>query len=700
MKSRATDPKITAGHLSRQAIIYIRRSSMRQVAEHTASGMYQRSFGNLARAYGWADDLIVEVDEDDGRSGTTTTKRKGFQWLRQQVFDGRIGAIFCWEASRLARDNADFAQLLKLCAAGNTLIINEKSVYDPNNISDILTLGIMGVVNHAESWRTGDRSKATKLKKAEAGVLRLRRPTGYVYDDDKLVFDETEGVRETIRLFFSTFDDLRSASKLIKHFNRNEIKFPTLVRARGKKTEIVWGEIDITRALGILHNPMYAGTYVFGKSRTVGKMIAPDGNELKKVKEKVSLESDEVVLIHGTHEGYITWEKFTENQKILEDNRYGPDDRFKGAARGGSALLQGLVVCGTCGWKLTTHYDSRDGSGVYECANKAKQLGKYKCLNVAARRLDEVVTDVVLEAVNPAQLQLTVRGLEEADKETRAGYCRDEEELEEARAECERARRRFEAIDPSHTLLIKEYGEKLQEKMRQVVRLEKKYARSSKTPKQDLMKEALESILALPHDLRAFWKCPAVTNVERKQLLRCLISQVTVRRRENSKFQDVIIQWVSGAITSLEIVADGRFLDPRAVELMRRLAPDHTTSQIINALHEAGFKSKGGKEWFSRDGVYQALKAYGIKYACPEISMNGGEPRGDGRYSSTVVAQWLNVSLPTIYRWCNLGIIDGIRSGATKSNYWIKITPEQVSALKNRSVTRIDKSVVEKFKIT
>jgi DNA invertase Pin-like site-specific DNA recombinase len=703
-----TDPTIRAGHTSRWAILYIRQSSMRQVEEHTASGMHQRSFKNLAHGYGWEDHLIIEVDEDDGRSATNTTKRKGFQWLRQQIFEDKVGAIFCWEASRLSRDITDFTQFIKLCGTYDTLIIDGKAVYDPNDDNDNASLGIQGVMNQNESRRTGRRSKATKRTKAEAGELRLRPPTGYVYDDDdNLVFDKTENdqgsinVQDTLRLFFSTFDELRSANKVVKRFNRKGILFPTR-RGRGKKSAIVWGEIDDSRALDILHNPIYAGTYAYGQTISINKMLAPDSNEQKKKIVKVGLDSDEVVIKHRAHEGYITWEKFTENQKILEDNRYGPDDRFKGpgAVREGSALLQGLGVCGICGWKLTTHYDGRDGSGVYECVNKAKRLGKSKCLTITARRLDEIVVDAFLKAVSPAQMQMTLRELEEVGKEAQTDDCRGPEELEKAKAECKKAKLRFDAIDPENTLVFREYERQLQEKMIEVQRLEKKYPKASKPPRQKLTKEELKSLLELPENLSASWKSDAVMNAERKQFLRCLIRKVIVKRREDSEYQDVIIHWASGAITSLEIVANGNFLDPRAVELMRRLAPDHTIPQIIYELHEAGYKSKGGKEWFSRDAVYQAFKAYEIKFACPEISMNGDEPRGDGRYSSTVVAKLLNVSLPTIYRWCDFGILDGIRNDAPKSNYWIKITPEQMSALKNRSVKRIEKSAIEKFKIT
>lgn len=672
---------------------------MRQVIEHTGSGMYQRSFRELAREFGWGDSMIIEIDEDDGKSGTETTKRKGFQRIRQLIFEGKVGALFCWEPSRLARDNANFFQLLKLSAACDTLIIDEKTVYDLNNVNDNIAIGIQGIMGYAESRRTGDRSKATKRMKAEAGVLRVRPPTGYVYDDeDNLIFDPDVKVQEALRLFFRKFDQLGSATKLVKHFNRKGILFPTR-RGRGKKSAIVWGEIDIYRALHILHNPTFAGTFAFGLTKTTSEMLAADATEQKKKTVKVDLDSDEPVIIHGAHEGYITWEKYTQNQKILEDNRCGPDDRFKGAVRDGSALLQGIVMCGKCLGKLTTHYDGK-GAGLYSCDNQVKHRGRYSCLSITSRRIDKIVTDAFLEALSPAQLRLTLRALEEIDKETRGDDGLEQEDLKSAQAECDEAQRRFDAIDPENTLVFKRYEKKLQGKLIEVRRLEKKYAKALKVPERELTNEVLKSLLALPQDVRSFWECAAVTNAERKQLLRCLISKVTIIRPENSKYQDVLIHWVGGAVTSYTIVAHGSFLDPKAVELMRRLAPDHTITQIIDHLHEAGFKPTRGYQSFSRASVRFACKTYGIKLLCPELPVGDDKPRGDGRYPAPALAKMFNVCTLTIYRWCEWGLLDGVRKKIPKGVYWIKITPEQISALKNRPSKRMNKSDIKRYLIT
>jgi DNA invertase Pin-like site-specific DNA recombinase len=682
VKFTVTNAKITLVHLALLAVVYIRRSCVRQVIEHKASGAHQRSFDGLARSYGWDDDLIKVIDIDDGRSGTDATKRTGFQWLRQQIFEGRVGAIFCWEASRLARDNSDFAQLIKLCAASNTLIVDEKAVYDPNNINDLVYLGLMGVLSHAESQRIGDRSKSTRLSMAKTGELHLRPATGYVYNNEgKLVLDPRKKVQEAIRLVFSTFEKYGSAGKVVKHFNRNKKMFPTLKKGRGKNGVIEWGKISSARALDILKNPAYAGTYVYGLSKTNSEMLAPDSSEQIKKKEFLSLDSDEVVIRHGHHEGFITWDKYTKNQKNLKDNCYVSNFASRGAIRDGSALLQGMVVCATCKTKSTTHYDGRDGSGNYTCDRGRKNYKENTCFSITARRLDRVVIDELMKAVKPAQLQLTIRELEEASRETKADDCSDLEELTQARAERDEAQMRLESINPRNKLVFRLYDNQLEEKMDVVRRLEKKHARALKTSRRELTDESLQLLSSLPQDLRAFWEGAEVTNAERKQLLRFLIHKVTVKRGKDSKYQDVIIHWLSGATTMLTIVANGRFMHPEAVALMRKLAPDHTVTQIIDHLHKAGFRSKGDKEWFSRDAVRQAFKAYGIECACFDKPREGDKPRGDGRYSTPAVAKMLNVSSNTISILCKEGVLDSVRN-TPRGAQWIKISPEQVAALK------------------
>lgn len=357
MKFTAGKDKITDKHLRLLAVIYIRQSSKRQVEENKGSATYQRSFIELARRHGWQDDLIQVNDIDLGVSGRSVAGREGYKLLRQQIFEERVGAVLCSEESRLGRNFSDFVQLIKLCAVYNTLIIDEKGVYDPNNSNDLVTLGIVGLFSDAESMRNADRSAAIKRELAEAGQLLLPPPTGYVYDEeDKLVFDPDEKVRDAVNLLFSKFDEYGVAIQVVKYFNRHGVLFPTRIGMRIKNRRINWVKLRIGRVLGILHNPVFAGAFVYGRSVIDLKMVSPHANEEKKTRSKLSWDADEVILIRDMYKPYITWERFLQNQERLKDNRYIFNLESKGAARGGASLLQGIVKCGACRRSMYAHY--------------------------------------------------------------------------------------------------------------------------------------------------------------------------------------------------------------------------------------------------------------------------------------------------------------------------------------------------------
>ena len=681
MKFRATNPKITDSHLARMAVIYIRQSTLRQVVKHTASGTFQRSLADLARQYSWPDDLIVVVDRDQGRSGTSTIGREGFKWLRQQIFEERVGAIICWDASRIARDSAALAQLIKLCAATDTLIIDEKGVYDPNNDNDRIFLGLINILVDSEGRRFADRSVATRRMNAAAGVLRLRPPTGYVYDDDnKLIIDPDEDVQAAIRLFFEYAERYGSATQAVKRINREGIKFPTRKMGCGKNRPVSWDKININRALDMLRNPTFAGTYAYGLTKSVNEMLSADSTEQHKKRVAVGLESDEVILIHGAHEGYIAWDKFIENQQRLKENRFLFADGPSGAARNGPALLQGKIECGHCRRGMYAAYSKWKGQprSDYRCNWKRPYLGESGCLSINVSRLDQAVTEELLEALSPSRIQMTLQNINLVADEAKAEGRRQDEALKCAQAEVNEAKRRFDSVDPQYDLVAKEYQKELQEKMVVAKRFEAQHARSLKASSRKLPQRLQQSLLKLGQDVRKMWKCAAVTNAERKLLLRQLIAKVTVKKEVNKQYL-VEIHWVTGAIKPLSVMFGQNHL-PEAGELMRRMAPDHTVRQIVDKLNQAGYKPVRGDR-FTIFSVTFYLRGQGMKVGCPELKPGSDEPRGDGRFSAQATARMLNISRLTVMRWCKSGTLDGTRS-TPGGPYWIKISPEQVSRLK------------------
>jgi hypothetical protein len=426
----------------------------------------------------------------------------------------------------------------------------------------------------------------------------------------------------------------------------------------------------------MLHNPMFAGAYAYGRSKLDVKMVNAETNEEKKTRVPLSWDHEDVIIIKEMHQAYITWEKFLENQERLKDNRYLFRLESSGAPRDGSALLQGRVQCGSCLRSMFPRYNVNKYVS-YVCTTQISEYGLFGCLFVSSRHLDTVVTDALFEALSPAQLRITLQALEEIDKQPKSDDQRELEALKRARVEVDEAQRRFESIDPENDLVAKEYQKKLQVKLTEFKRLEAKRAKAMRVTARHIPDGIRQSLLALCQDVRSVWD--VISYAERKTILRCLIEKVILKKQENSKYIDMTIRWRTGARSFLTFFADCRFINPAAVELMRKLAPDHTIRQIVDQLNQAGFKPAKA-ERFSPGILYPAFRSYGINMGCRTMP-KGNKPRGDGRYSAQQTAKMLGIARNTVLVWCNRGILDGIRD-APRSPMWIKITSEQISELK------------------
>jgi hypothetical protein len=407
-------------------------------------------------------------------------------------------------------------------------------------------------------------------------------------------------------------------------------------------------------------------------------MVSADSTQQKKTIVPVRWYDDGVILIKDSHPAYIGWEKFLQNQERIKDNRYIFDLGSSGAVRDGYALLSGRVQCGTCLRSMCTRYNVGKYAS-YVCTTEVYTYGLYACLSIAARHLDRVVTDALLEALNPAQVGITLQAMEEAADQPDADQQREREALKQARAEADKVRKIFESVTLENDLVGTEYQQKLQAKLVEVRRLESKLAKTNKVPSRRLPDKVRQSLLALSHDVRSFWESEHVTYEERKRVLRCLIEKVAVKRRADSPYSDVTINWMTGQKSKLTIISDARCTHPEAIELMRKLAPTHTIRQIVVQLNQAGFKPAKADR-FTPGIVYDIFRVYGISIGCRAIP-NSNAPRGDGRYPVRVVAEMLNVSRQTVVKLYKKGLLEG-GSEKPRSPVWIKISPEQVTALK------------------
>jgi DNA invertase Pin-like site-specific DNA recombinase len=348
--------KVKASHLKRSAYLYVRQSTLRQVLENTESTQRQYALRQQAVALGWQLDRVIVIDTDLGQSGASAADREGFQQLVTEVSLARAGIVLGLEVSRLARNSMDWHRLLEICALTDTLILDEDGVYDPAHFNDRLLLGLKGAMSEAELHVLRARLQGGIRNKARRGELFIRPTMGFVYNaEGKLVKDPDQQVQQSVRVLFETFRRTGSAMATVKFFAEQGLQFPRRVHTGANKGDTVWAGLEHSRVLRILHNPRYTGAFVYGRTHT-RKTVHGDC-----VIERVPEEEWEV-LIREKHAGYITWDEYEWNQRHLRDNcqAYGTDRR-KSPPREGPALLQGLLLCGCCGRRMTVRYHSRRG---------------------------------------------------------------------------------------------------------------------------------------------------------------------------------------------------------------------------------------------------------------------------------------------------------------------------------------------------
>lgn len=345
--------KVVADHLKRNAYLYVRQSTVRQVFENTESTKRQYGLRQHAMALGWPAEQIMVIDSDLGQSAASAVDREGFQKLVAEVGMGKAGIVVGLEVSRLARNSTDWHRLLEICALANTLILDEDGVYDPNDFNDRLLLGLKGAMSEAELHVMKARLQGGIWNKAKRGELQSSLPVGLVYNAaNHPELDPDKQVQESLRCFFAVFQRTASAMATVKDFHQRGLLFPRRLKKGPHKGELLWGKLTHCRTLQVLHNPRYAGAFVYGKKRTRKRA---DGGE-----SHVLLPREEWILLPGVHAGYISWEEYEQNQRRLRENAQARgEDRRKSPPREGPALLQGLVLCGICGERMSVRYHNR-----------------------------------------------------------------------------------------------------------------------------------------------------------------------------------------------------------------------------------------------------------------------------------------------------------------------------------------------------
>ena len=466
----------------------------------------------------------------------------------------------------------------------DTLIIDHDGVYNPNDFNDRVLLGFKGTWSHTELHGMRLRLQGAKLNKALKGKLRCTPPTGYVYDaEGQLVFDPDESVVSAIRLVFEQFRVLGTAYKVMQYFAHHELSLPRRIRRPGEIGTVDWGAAKHNRITAILHNPTYTGTYVYGRRRSLPVL---ESGQIIGVKTQQVPEPEWKVVIHNTHPAYLTWAEYQENQAQLKRN-YGlilPEGRI-GPARSGAALLQGLVICGQCGHRMSPRYYGDSGQRAsYECNQLRKKNGQLtKCWSVAAAAIDRAVATHVLEAVTIEQLDISLAVLEELDQQASELEHQWQLKLERARYEASRAERQYNLVEPENRLVARTLEKRWNEKLQQLAELEVAYKQARQVERLELNQQQRQQILRLASDLPALWHSETTTAAERKEMLGLLVKQVALSPLESPTRQtQIAILWHTDTKTELLIkrpTSSEKFsTSPEVIEAIRELRAGQTVS--------------------------------------------------------------------------------------------------------------------------
>jgi DNA invertase Pin-like site-specific DNA recombinase len=638
--------KVTADHLRRDAYLYVRQSTLRQVLENTTSTQRQYGLRQRATALGWPAAQIVVIDDDLGRSGATAEGRDGFQRLVADVGMGKAGIVIGLEVSRLARNNADWHRLLEICALTQTLILDEDGIYDPCAFNDRLLLGLKGQMSEAELHLLRARLRGGVLSKARRGELASPLPVGLVYDlAGKVVLDPDASVQQAIGHLFATFARTGSARATVKAFTTEGVLFPLRVRTGPNKGTLTWAPLRHHRVLQVLHNPRYAGAFVFGR-RTQRK--GPGGT----IRYQLQARDQWLALIPEAHAGYISWADYENNQaRLAECAQARGQDRRASPPREGPALLQGLVICGRCGDRMTVRYHHRGGVTVpdYNCQRQGISAGTPACASIPGQAIDRAISTLLLETVTPLALEvaLTVQ----AELETRAAEADQlrRADVERARHAAELARRRYLAVDPGNRLVAATLEADWNDALRQLTAATEDYERRSAAARA-LTDADRAKITALAADFPALWSDPHTPDRERKRMVRLLLDDVTLAR--TSTGIAVHIRFKGGQTTSLTIPAPTAAPDLRrtpapAIAAIDTLLSQHTDQGVADTLNQAGTRSGTGQP-FTAGMIRHIRQAHHLASREDRLRANGLAGLGQ-------TASRLGVSRTTIKKWAAEG---------------------------------------------
>jgi DNA invertase Pin-like site-specific DNA recombinase len=642
-----TYKKVKSSHLKRNAYLYVRQSTLKQVLGNQESAKRQYALRDRAVASGWARDQVTVIDCDQGRSGAEGD-REGFQKLVADVGMGRAGIVMGLEVSRLARNSTDWHRLIEICALADTLILDEDGIYNPAHFNDRLLLGLKGTMSEAELHILRARLRGGILNKAKRGELKRPLPVGFVYDqNNRVVLEPNKMAQDSINLLFRTFNNTDSAYLTVKKFRENGLTFPRRPCTGPNRGEVIFGDLTHDRALKVLHNPRYAGIFFYGRN--------PEFNQTNETKRVIKFSKDRwLVYLPETHPGYISEEQFEQNQKRLLENAsaYGLD-RKKHTPREGPALIQGLAVCGVCGRRMSVIYHNYK-KGIcpeYTCARDGIENAKKPCQHIPGDKIDKAIGDILVETMTPAALEVAISVQKELENRTTEVDHLHKKHMQQLEYEANLARRRFMNVDPENRLVADSLEADWNEKLRVLDNARNEYQENSEKENLRLQKNQQEQIMALTTDFPRLWDDPKTPNRERKRMLGLLIEDVTLVK---DKEITVNVRFKGGATKTLHLPLPlntfmAKKTPPEVVKEIDHLLDEYSDPEIVSVFNERGVLTQTGLP-YGLPTLMRIRMAYGLKDRYTRL-------REKGMLTRKEMLKFLNTDQYKLKNWKDTGVL-------------------------------------------
>jgi DNA invertase Pin-like site-specific DNA recombinase len=600
--------KLEATHLQRTAVVYVRQSSLAQVSGHLESQRLQYGMATKAQELGFRQ--VVTIDDDLGRTASGLSVRPGFERLVGLVCAGEVGAVFCVEASRLARNGTDWHHLIEMCALVKAVIVDPDGVYDPRLSNDRLLLGLKGTMSEFELSVLRQRSRAAIWSKAGRGELKFCLPIGLCWTrDGRIELDPDQRVRHAVQLVFDKFTQLGSARQVLMSLREEGLSQPRVKDNKNcrDEREVVWRPPQYHAVISVLRNPFYAGAYAFGRSEYRTHVVNGRGHRTYGYHKP---QEEWPVLLRDHHPGYINWEQYERNQRVLAENTNCRRSQSRRSGRGGKGLLAGLLRCARCGHMLHVTY-VRGGYNRYECRIVNRSRGAPRCISFGGLRIDQAVSQQLFEVVQPHALDIAWQAHEQARTQHEERVRCLALELEEARYQVQLAMRRYERVDPDNRLVAADLETRWNEALQHAHEVEARVRRveCEVTLEPEL---SLDRLARLSEDLVTVWNAPGADMRLKQRIVRVLVREIVVDIDEGTAQVILKIHWQGGRHSELRVQrpkpGEHRNVTSEEAEaVVRHMAGTWPDREIAATLNRLGLKTGNSNTW-TESRVYSLRK--------------------------------------------------------------------------------------------